>query len=459
MIVASTGEHRSTGGGNEPVAPAPRPLLSVPDGVLLVVGMVVGVGIFRAPSVVAGNVAGGLGLALAWIAGGVASLCGALVYAELSGRFPETGGEYRFIERAYGRGASFVFAWSRMTVVQTGAIAAVAYVFGDYAQQILPLGGKGAALYAALGVTALTALNVAGTPQGKGLQRLLSAALVLALATIATAGLAAPAAPAAGAADPGAGDLGMAMIFVLLTYGGWNEAAYIAGEVRDARRSMVRILVGGVLLITALYLLVNFSYYRALGLAGMRASQAVAVDVLRLVAGESGAKLLAIVVCVAALTTMNASIITGARADYAFGRDFGLLRLLGTWREAGSTPANALLLQGALTLLLVLAASFTPDGFTSMVAYTAPVFWTFFLLCGAALFVFRVRAGAPESFRVPLFPLTPLVFCATCAYMLYSSVNYVRFAVSFGNAVLAGIVVMALGLPLYLLTAARARSA
>lgn len=432
------------------VGAAPRPLLTVPDGVLLVIGMVVGAGIFKAPSIVAGNVSSGLEFALVWIAGGVASLCGALVYTELSGRFPETGGEYRFLQRAYGSGASFVFAWSRMTVVQTGAIAAVAFVFGDYAQQILPLGARGGAIYAALGVAALTALNLAGTPQGKGLQKVLSAALFIALAAIAVAGLLTPAAPAA-VATAGGGDLGLAMIFVLLTYGGWNEAAYIAGEVHEPRRSMLRILVGSILAITALYLVVNLGYYSALGLAGMRESKAVAADAIRLAAGGGGATLIALVVCVSALTTMNAAIITGARTNYAFGRDFPILGFLGTWREAGSTPANALLLQGALTLLLVLAGSFTPDGFSSMVAYTTPVFWTFFLLCGIALFVFRARAGRPEAFRVPLFPLVPLVFCATCAYMLYSSVNYVRFAVSFGNAVLAGIVVMALGIPLYFL--------
>lgn len=439
-------------GNKSSVSAAPRPLLSATDGVLLVVGMVVGAGIFKAPSIVAGNVGSGLEFALVWIAGGIASLCGALVYTELSGRFPETGGEYRFLQRAYGSGASFVFAWSRMTVVQTGAIAAVAYVFGDYAQQILPLGAKGPAIYAALGVLALTALNLIGTPQGKGLQKVLSALLLVALVAIALAGLATtPGAGTTAAAKPNTGSLGLAMIFVLLTYGGWNEAAYIAGEVHEPRRNMLRILVGGILAITALYLVVNFAYFRVLGLEGMRGSQAVAADLLRLSAGETGAILIALVVCVAALTTMNAAIITGARTNYAFGRDFAMLRHLGAWREAGSTPANALLVQGALSLLLVLAASFTPDGFTSMVAYTTPVFWTFFLLCGIALFVFRAREGRPEGFRVPLFPLVPLVFCATCAYMLYSSVNYVRFVVSFGNAVLAGIVVMALGVPLYFL--------
>jgi APA family basic amino acid/polyamine antiporter len=432
-------------------AASPRPLLSATDGMLLVVGMVVGAGIFKAPSIVAGNVGSPLEFALVWIAGGIASLCGALVYAELSGRFPEAGGEYRFLERAYGGGASFVFAWSRMTVVQTGAIAAVAFVFGDYAQQIAPLGARGTALYAALGVAALTALNVMGTPQSRNVQKVLSSLLVLALAAIAVAGLvAAPPPDMASGESAGPGRIGLAMIFVLLTYGGWNEAAYIAGEVKDPQRNMRRILVGGILAITVLYLLVNLAYFSALGLHGMRDSQAVAADLMRRVGGSGAAAAMSAVVCVAALTTMNAAIITGARTNYAFGRDFPAFSRLGDWREAGSTPANALLVQGALTLVLVLAASFTPDGFSSMVAYTAPVFWTFFLLCGIALFVFRARAGAPSGFRAPLYPLVPLVFCAACAYMLYSSVNYVRFAVNFGGAVLAGIVVMALGIPLWL---------
>ncbi len=383
-------------GNKSSVAAAPKALMTVPDGVLLIVGMVVGAGIFKAPSIVAGNVSDGMQFALLWIAGGVASLCGALVYAELSGRFPETGGEYRFLQRAYGDGASFVFAWARMTVVQTGAIAAVAFVFGDYAQQILPLGAQGAAIYAALGVAALTAINLVGTPHSKGLQKVLSAALFIALAAIAVAGILGPAA-APVAAKANAGDLGLAMIFVLLTYGGWNEAAYIAGEVHQPRRNMVRILVGGILAITALYLVVNLGYYSALGLQGMRDSKAVAVDVMRLVAGGGGAVAIALLVCVSALTTMNAAILTGARTNYAFGRDVPMLGFLGTWREAGSTPANALLLQGALTLVLVLAGSFTPDGFSSMVAYTTPVFWTFFLLCGIALFVFRAREGRPEA--------------------------------------------------------------
>jgi amino acid transporter len=425
---------------------APKPLLSVWDGMILICGMVIGAGIFKAPSIVAGNTSSGAEFLGAWALGGVISLCGALVYAELATRHPDTGGEYAFLSRGMGRGVAFVFAWSRMTVIQTGAIAAVAFVFGDYASEILRLGNKSSAIYAAIGVVALTALNVAGTLQSKGLQKIMQYLLFAGLAFLIMAGLlAAPAKPAAAASG---GSFGLAMIFVLLTFGGWNEAAYLSGEVRDARRNMIRILLFGILTVTVIYLLVNVAYLAALGLGGMKESKAVAADVARLVLGDKGAVLIALIVCLAALTTMNAAIFTGARTTYALGRDFAFFGKLGAWREAGSTPANALLVQGAITLALVMASAVTPDGFSAMVAYTSPVFWTFFLLTAITLFVFR-RGHAHAPFRVPLYPVIPIAFCIACLYMLYSSINYVRFAVEFGVAVFAGLAIMALGIPLY----------
>ncbi len=442
-------------------AAGPRQLLSVFDGVFLMAGMVIGVGIFKAPSIVAGSVGSGAEFLLVWLAGGLISLAGALVYAELSARHPDTGGEYAFLSRGLGRGTGFLFAWSRITVIQTGAIAAVSFVFGDYASQIVPLGPNGAAIYAGAGVIALTVLNLVGTLQSKRLQKLMQVALFAGLLLVALGGIAVhnPVPVAAAPASPG-GAYGLAMIFVLLTYGGWNEAAYLGGEVRDPARNMRRILVGGIVVVTALYMLVNLGYLAALGLQGMKDSKAVAADVMRLVAGEKGALILAFIVCVSALTTMNAAIFTGARASYAFGRDFALFAGLGRWREAGSTPATALIWQGVVSLLLIACSAFTPDGFSAMVAYTSPVFWTFFLLTGASLFVFRARdAGKPRpAFLVPGYPFVPLAFCASCAYMLYSSIDFVRgpYGPSFGVAVLGGIVVMAAGLPMYFLAGRRA---
>jgi amino acid transporter len=437
--------------GNKNEAVKPRQLLSLSDGIVLICGMVIGAGIFKAPSIVAANTSSATAFVLAWVLGGVVSLCGALVYAELSSRYPETGGEYAFLSRGMGRGVAFVFAWARMTVIQTGAIAAVAFVFGDYASEMLRLGPKSSAIYAALGVVVLTAINVLGTVESKTLQKVMQYLLFAGLAFIAVAGLLSGASSKPAAAAPAGGSFGLAMIFVLLTYGGWNEAAYLGGEVRDARRNMVRILVGGILALTLIYLLVNLGYLAALGLGGMRESQAVAADLMRVVVGDKGAVALALIVCIAALTTMNAAIFTGARTSYALGRDFTAFRALGSWRAAGSTPGTALLLQGAITLVLVIAASFAPDGFTAMVAYTSPVFWTFFLLTALTLFIFRRRHEEAPAFRVPLHPVVPLAFCAACVYMLYSSINYVRFAVEFGVAVVAGLVLMVAGIPLYFL--------
>jgi amino acid transporter len=431
----------------------PLELLSVGDGIFLTVGMIIGALIFKAPSMVAGATSGPWPFLLAWLLGGAISLCGALVYAELASRHPHTGGEYVFLNEGMGRGVAFLFAWSRMTVIQTGAIAAVAFVFGDYASEIFSFGKNSSALWAAAAVVVLTALNFAGTLQSKTSQKVMETVLISGLVLFSVAAIIIDGAPKPAAAAGGAsGSFGFAMIFVLLAYGGWNEAAYLAGEVRDARRNMTRILVWGVIAVTALYLLVNIGYLAVLGHGGIRESKAVAADVMRVIAGEKGAVLLALIVCISVLTTINAAIFTGARTSWALGRDFRILRFLGNWREQGSTPANALLLQGAITLLLVAAGAATPDGFNAMVAYTSPVFWMFMYLVASSLFLIRDRAKDKAPFRVPLFPHIPFVFSIACLYMLYSSIDYVRnpdYGPKFGWAVGAGLIVMAAGIPLY----------
>jgi len=431
---------------------APRQLLSVPDGIFLVAGMVIGVGIFKLPGLVAGNAASTTHFFAAWIIGGLACLCGALVYAELASRYPETGGEYAFLRHGLGEGAAFVFAWSRMTVIQTGAIAAVAFVFGEYASEIVSFGPNSNAIWAAISVGALTGLNLLGTAQSKGLQKVMEVLLIASLLVIAIGGIAVGGAQPAPAQASSGGSFALMMIFVLYTFGGWNEGAYLAGEVHDARRTMVKVLAGGLLLVTALYLLVNWGYYAALGMKGIAGSKAIAVDTMRLIAGQSAALVVAIIVCVSALTTINAAIFTGARTNWALGRDYPLFSFLGNWRESGSTPANALLIQGAIVLALIAAGATTRDGFEAMVAYGLPVFWTFLLLTGITLFVFRARKAETPAFRTPLYPMVPIAFLAMCAFMVWSSFDYVAnspYGPKFGTLVLAGLIVMAIGIPLY----------
>jgi len=441
-------------GGVTPTAAAaaPKATFGVPDAVAMIVGVVIGAGIFKAPSIVAASVSSEQVFIALWIAGGVISLVGALCYAELGSAFPHAGGEYFFLSRAFGNGLGFLFAWARMSVVQTGAIAAIAFVFGDYATQLLPLGPKSSVIYALIAVVAITALNVIGTRESRRLQNVLTSALALAILAVIVVGFtvggtAAPAAPApASSSAPLFSQL--ALIFILLTYGGWNEAAYLTADIRDARRNIVRALVLGIVTVTVIYLLLNLAYLNVLGLDGMKTSKAVAADLMLATLGSGGAIALSVIVVAASLSTLNATVFTGARTSYALGHDYRMFRVLGVWRESANAPVNALLVQGAVAIALVLLAAQTPDGFETMVAYTAPAFWLFFLLTGGSLFFLRRQQPLTEKpFRVPLYPATPLLFCAMCGYMLYSSFGYAMSKDPSSIGAQIGIGVLLLGLP------------
>ena len=437
----------------------PQGTIGLREAVTLIVGIVIGAGIFKAPSMVAGFAGSEAWMFGAWILGGVLSLVGALCYAELATAYAHAGGDYHFLRLAYGRSLAFLFGWARFSVIATGSIALLAFVFGDYMQQVVPLpalgGIPGASLHAAGVVILLSWLNLRGTRVGTHAQTLLTAAEVAGLVLVAVAGLAfvqgAPAAAPSAAAGSGIPAMfGLAMVFVLLTYGGWNEAAYISAELRDVRRNMVKALTISIALITLLYLLVTWAYWRGLGLEGMAKSEAIAADLLRAAFGPAGGKLISLLVALAALTSINATMIVGARSSYAMGRDWPALARVGVWDAEKQAPINALWLQSGAALLLVALGTWTGTGFRSMVEFTAPVFWLFFLLAGVALFVLRRRdPGTERPFRVPLYPVLPLVFCATCAYMLWSSLSYVRSQTLGGiNAGWIGVAVLAVGVVL-----------
>ena len=423
----------------------PHRTLSVVGGAAFLIGTVIGVGIFKTPSLVAANVGSSGAFLAVWLIGGLIMVLGALCYAELGSAHPDAGGEYHFLSRAYGKPLGLLFAWARGTVIQTGAIAAVAFVYGDYASVLLPLGPASTAIHAAIAVVALTALNLAGTPQSTGAQMALTALTVIALLVLVAGGLSEPAGAPTPAPQAAGGSLGFAMVFVLLTYGGWNEAAYLSGELKDVRHNMVRTLLLGAGTIIVLYMLVNFAYLNALGLQGLRESNAVASDLMRMIAGPAGAAALSLMVCVCALSTLNGTIFTGARTYYALGRDLSSIRLLGTWERHGQKPSNALVLQCAISLALVIFGSATREGFEAMVAYTAPVFWAFLLLVALSVFVFRRRDPQALHYRMPLYPLPPILLAAASAWMIYSSLAYA------GVGAVIGVAVLLAGTPLLLL--------
>lgn len=426
-------------------APASHHRIRFVDAVAITAGVVIGAGIFRAAGPAAGGVDGRLELALVWLLGGVVSLAGALCYGELMCAFPGTRGEYGFLRRAFGPRVGFLFAWSRLTVTTSGSIALLAYVFGDYASYLLPLGERSSALHAAGVVLLLTLMNARGLRVGTSIQNALTGALLLGLLLVAVAGLAAAPAPAAPPA-PARSALGLSMVFVLLTYGGWNEAAYLSAEVRGGPRRMALAMVAGLALVTALYLAVNLAYLNVLGLGGLQGSTSVAAEMMDRIGGPLGVQLVSALIAAAALTSINATIVTGSRSALALGRDFRVFRPLDRWNAGSSAAIPALFTQCAIVLALIGLGAVARRGFETMVEYTAPVFWAFFLLTGLSLFVLRAREpAAPRAFRVPLYPVTPLLFCASCAWLLHASLVHTGV-----GAAVAVAVVAAGALPLWL---------
>lgn len=416
-------------------------MLSIPDGIALVSGVVIGAGIFKTPSLVAANFTTGGAVVWAWAVGGFVSLIGALCYAELASSFPDKGGEYHFLLRAYGRRIAFLFAWARILVIQTGSIAMLAFLVGDYATQVFALGPYSSSLYALAVVAGLTLINAVGLSVGSALQRLVFAAVLLALVTLTAVGLIIP--PAGLTVTTSApSDLGRAMIFVLLTYGGWNEAAYLSSEIRGDTRNIAKVLIYSIGLVTVVYCIINIAFIRGLGISDIAGSDAVAADLMSRVMGGSGVVAISAIVVLACLSTANASIITGARTSYALGKNFSLFGFVHQWDPHKSAPVRALLLQASIAFILIGIGTGTRNGFTVMVEYTAPVFWLFFLLTGISLFILRIRMpSVRRPFKVPMYPLTPALFCAASVYMLHASVMHT------GMGALIGVGVLATGLP------------
>lgn len=426
----------------------PRQTFNNLSAAAVIIGIVVGIGIFRLPSMVAQNASSELHYLGFWLAGGLISVIGALCYAELASNKPDAGGEYHFLREAYGPAVGFLFSWGRMSVIQTGAIALTAFILGDYATTIYPLGPNSSSVYAALTIITLTGLNIWGTQPSKNTQSVLTSLIVIVLIVAGTVGLIhEPSTDVALSSGDVTSSAGAAMIFVLLTYGGWNEGVYLSAELKDVRKNMTRVLLLAIAIITFLYLLINAAYIQVLGLETLRNSDIIGVELSNRIIGSGGALAMALIVIVSALSTANATIITGARTNYALGRDFSLLRFLGRWNKTANAPINALLLQGGIALGLVVLGSFTQEAVTTMVDYTAPVFWFFILLTTGSLFIFRNHSDKKDGrpFSVPLYPLTPVVFMLICLYLLYSSIMFT------GTGALVGIGILLLGLPLYYL--------
>ena len=428
---------------------SPQRLLSPLGAVAIIVGIVIGAGIFKTPSLVAA-ITGDVGWALAlWVGGAIISLAGALCYAELATLYPHAGGDYHFLTRAYGKNISFLYGWAKAMVINTGSIALLAFVFGDYMTKVVPLGPHSVIYWAVVIVIALTIINLVGIEASANIQTALTVLEISGLIAIIIAGFGfftSPLPPVINpplfSSTPQFGMLGLAMVFVLLTIGGWNESAYISAELKGTVHTIVRVIVFSLLIISIIYLLVNIALINGLGLERLSNSKAASADLLGLAFGPIGEKLLGLFVGVAALTSINATMIVGARTNFAMGEDWHGLRKMARWESSRGTPRFAFLVQGVISLALVGFGALQSDGFEAMVEFTAPVFWSFLLLVGISLFILRAKDQKTRVFSVPLYPITPLIFCMASAYLAYSSFSYAHSK----GAVLISLYVMLVGL-------------
>lgn len=408
--------------------------------------MVLGAGIFRSPSAVAAAVPDAGWLLGLWAVGGLISIAGGLCYAELSGAFPHPGGDYHFLKLAFGRTLAFSFGWSRFLVVNTGSLAFLGFVLGDYLQAAAPLGPHGAAIYTAVFVAGLTGINLSRLDAGVGAQSWLTAALVCGLALIVATGFYAASFGPVPIPQPLASSpklhLGEAMVYILLAYGGWNEVSTLSADLRSGPKAMAGVLVGSLAIITGLYLLVNGAMAAGLGLAGLAAATAPADAIVQRALGEiglaaAGRGVIIAVVAAAVITSINATVIAGSRTTFAAAADWPQLAWLARFDSTAGVARKAAVAQCGVALALVLFGALDGRGFRALVDYTTPVYW-FFLFCGgAAVLVLRRRSPqAARPFRAPGGAFTPVLFMAASAYMFWSSVRYAGLGAGLGLLVL-----------------------
>lgn len=455
----------------------PPATLSLWDVVSIIVGIVVGVSIFKVPGLIFANVSSPLEGLIAWGLGALVALCGALTYAELATMHRKTGGEYVYLSKAYGPWLGFLFGWAQLTGVFSGSIGTMAYVFSDYAVVLLGWDASAGVGLALFSVFLLTTLHILGVRTSKTVQNVLTLSKLIGLMMLLGVGL------LAGTTEPltiempaGGGGFGLAMVFILYAYGGWNDAAMVSTEVRDSQRNVPRALLIGIGVISCVYLLVNLAYLRGLGFAAIRESGTPATDViaqsqlLSPTIRNGSVQAIALLVMLSALGAVHGLIFTGSRLYAALGTDHGLFEKLGRWHPKLGSPVWSLMAQAFLTGLLIVTVGTQAGrdsvdsiahtlgreaipwnqfggGFDTLLAATAPVFWSFFLLSGSSVFVFRFRqSDADRPFRTPFYPVVPLVFVLSSAYMIYSSITYA------GDLALLALVPLVAGVPIFLLS-------
>ncbi len=394
----------------------------------ITVGNIIGSGIFRSPHSVARELTSFPLVLLAWIVGGLLSICGSLVLAELAVAHPRTGGLYVFIREAFGDAWGFVFGWANLWVIKPTVIASITSVFALYLCQVMGWPKSAEFGAGAAAILVLTFVNWLGVREGARTQSWLTTAKVAGILGLCAAALLLPASPAASpmpvaaaaSSKPLLVGFFVAMVAILFAYDGWTDSTYVAGEVRDPKRVMPVAIVWGTWLVIAVYVLTNVAYFHVLGAKGVAAYEAVGSETMRRLAGEWGARALAVLVAISTFGTTNGAILTGPRVTQAMAADGLLWKPLAALDPKRETPTLALVVQAVLACAWLRVA----NGFDDVSGWFVTTSWLFYGLTTAAIFVQRRREARGQveapAYRALLFPFTPVVFILVTVVIIWS---------------------------------------
>ena len=417
--------------------------LGVFDAMMVVVGGIIGAGIFLNPSAVASRTDSATMTTLAWAVGGVFALAGAFIFAELGARRPQAGGGYVYLREAFGPLVAFLFGWIMLLVNYSGSIAAVATMFATYAGRLVGLPGDSPWIppMAAGAILLLAGINYFGIRAGALVQNFFTVLKLVAVVAVVVAGLALTGvganAPTAGAIDTQA-NFGNAMLPVLFAYSGWSYINNIAGEIRDPQRSIPRALVLGMLTCTACYLIANFAYLHALGHAGLAASTAPAAELMQRAFGPIGANLIAAGIAISTFGFCNIALLSGARVFQVMGADGVFFRAAAHIHEKHRSPDFALFGLAVWAALLALSGTYG-----QLLDYATVGDWIGAAMVGATLFYYRRHEGSDGVFRAPGHPLLPVGFIAAVAWVVVSS------AIAKPKETFIGLAIIAAGIPVF----------
>jgi basic amino acid/polyamine antiporter, APA family len=427
-------------------APKPRRQLGLFDAIMIVMGGIVGAGIFANPSEVAHRVHTPFLILGVWVLGGFIAMCGAFIWAELATRLPGTGGQYLYLREAYHPSVAFVYGWGLLLVTQTGGMAAVAVIFSSYFRALTGVAWNDSAIAAAV-LLILTGINCLGARAGSNVQSALMLLKIGALAALVTLGFAFGGGSLTSGpllAQPASlgllKNIGSAMVPIAFAYGGWQTATFVAGEMRDARRDLSRGLLLGVAAVVGLYLAVNLACLRVLGPTGLDATMTPASDVMRIAMGERGAQWIAAGIAISTLGFLSQSMLTAPRVYYAMARDGLFFESVGKLSPRSRAPVVAIVLQGLAAIVIACSGTYG-----EILNFAITVDFIFFGVTAAALFILRRRHVGSGSaiYRVPGHPFTTILFVLSCAGIVGSAI-----VASPANSAIA-LCIMLAALPVY----------